>query len=282
MSSIVSQRFIECHNELKSRNKVKSSRQFALALDYAPQSLNDILKGKRDVTIELCRKSIHLFDFNPSYLFSGIGAIFTTDEENFESDKILTIVTDENNDEKIVHVPVAAQAGYGGNITNSHYFSNLPTFSLPDYRLHDGTHRCFDISGDSMEPTLYSGDKVVCSYLEKEHWERTIKNHLVYVVVTNDDVVVKRLVNKIKDSGYIQLFSDNSYYNPYVIPIDEVKEIWTVRVKISPFMPSPNHVRNGLHDEINQLGKTIDQQTGLIKELNTTIELLLKKQRSAM
>lgn len=281
MNNIVTQRFVECHNLLKERNGVRSSRQFALALDYAPQSLNDILKGKRDVTIELLRKAIAKFDFNPSFLFAGQGTPFSKDVQE-GINKVLTIVTDEHNEERIVHVPVSAQAGYGGNITNATYFEDLPTFSLPDYRFKDGTHRCFDISGDSMEPTLYSGDKVVCSYLEKEGWQRSIKDNIVCVVVTKDDVVVKRLVNKILDSGHIQLFSDNSYYQPYVIPVEEIEEIWTVRVKISPFMPSPSNVRNGLHDEIASFRKTIDQQTHLIKELNSTIELLLRKQRASI
>ena len=58
MNSVVTQRFINCHNKLKIDQRIRSSRQFALSLDYLPQSLSEILKNRRDVTIELLRKSI--------------------------------------------------------------------------------------------------------------------------------------------------------------------------------------------------------------------------------
>jgi len=56
--NIVTERFIKCHNLLKEENRIRSSRQFALSLDYLPQSLSEILRGRRDVTIELLRKAV--------------------------------------------------------------------------------------------------------------------------------------------------------------------------------------------------------------------------------
>ena len=57
MNSIVTERFIKCHDKLLANNQVRSSRQFAISLDYLPQSLSEIVKGRRDVTIELLRKN---------------------------------------------------------------------------------------------------------------------------------------------------------------------------------------------------------------------------------
>jgi len=162
MSSVISERFIECHDLLKESGRIRSSRQFALALDFQPQSLNDILKGRRDVTIELLRKAVEAFNLNPQYILLGKGEKLSTDSP--------IIVTDQFNEERIVYVPVAAQAGYGSNLSEQTFFKELPTFSLPGSRYNHGTHRCFDVSGDSMEPTLDNGDKVVCSYLEPMDW----------------------------------------------------------------------------------------------------------------
>ena len=58
MNNVVTQRFIKCHDKLKEDNRIRSSRQFAMSLDYLPQSLSEIIKGRRDVTIELLRKAI--------------------------------------------------------------------------------------------------------------------------------------------------------------------------------------------------------------------------------
>ncbi len=280
MSSVVTNRFIHCHNALIKERKVRSSRQFALSLDYLPQSLSEILKGRRDVTIEVLRKSVALYKINPNYIFGGSGAMFSYEEVHKDSGQIVTVVTDNQDEERIVHVPVSAQAGYGGQLHDPIFFKELPTFSLPDFRFKSGTHRCFDIAGDSMEPTLYTGDKIVCSFLDKENWEVSIKDNFVYVVVTKGDVLVKRLVNKIKDSKVIELFSDNSFYQPYPVNISDVLELWFVKVKISPFMPSPSNVRNALHEEVDNMNATIADQSVLIKNLNGTIEKLLKQNRA--
>ena len=160
MSSIITKRFIKCHNKLREDNLVRSSRQFALSLDYLPQSLSEILKGRRDVTIELLRKSVELYKINPVYIYTGEGPMFMS-EEDHKSFRVLTIVTNAQDDERIVHVPVPAQAGYAGEMTNPTFISNLPTYTLPDYKYKVGTHRSFDVAGDSMEPTLFEGDKVI-------------------------------------------------------------------------------------------------------------------------
>lgn len=280
MSSIVTRRFIECHQQLLSDGIVRSSRQFALSLEYLPQSLSEILKGRRDVTIELIRKAVDKFNISADYLYTGKGPKFKSDQHLKENAlQILTVVTDHENEEQIVHVPVSAQAGYGGQLHDPIFIQGLQSFTLPGFQFKNGSFRCFDISGDSMEPTLFSGDKVVCSYLEQSNWIHSIKNNYVYVIVTEHDVLIKRLFNRIKENDCIELFSDNSFYHPYPVEIEEVKEIWYVEIKISPFMPSPNNVRNALHQEFDELKRKFTDQSQLIRNLNTTIEKLLKQNR---
>jgi phage repressor protein C with HTH and peptisase S24 domain len=274
MSSIITQRFIRCHDKLREENRVRSSRQFALSLDYLPQSLSEILKGRRDVTIELLRKAVDIYKINPVYIYTGEGPMFMT-EEDHKSFRVLTIVTNASDDERIVHVPVPAHAGYASELTDPTFIQDLPTFSLPDYKYKVGTHRSFDVAGDSMEPTLFEGDKVICSYLEPTLWETSIKDNYVYVIVTRGDVLVKRLTNKIKAEKALTLISDNGYYEPFDINIGDVREIWYVRAKISPFLPSPQNIQNMLRDEVKELQNTINAQSRLINNLNTTIEKLV-------
>lgn len=282
MSNIVTQRFINCHNKLIADNTVRSSRQFAMSLDYLPQSLGEILKGRRDVTIEVLRKAIELYKINPFYIFCGEGSMLHTDGPQNNSGLPITIIDSKDQVEKIVHVPIAAQAGYGGQIHDPIYFNDLKTFSLPDDRYNVGTFRCFDVAGDSMEPTLFEGDKVVCSFIEKDAIANTLRDNYVYVIVTKNDVLVKRIINKIHDSGCIEVFSDNDFYKPYPIPVEDIEEVWFVKVKISPFMPSPSNVRNNFHNEVETLKATIQGQSDVIKELNVTIEKMLKYNRSRM
>ncbi|MEL7222502.1 MAG: S24 family peptidase [Bacteroidota bacterium] len=274
MNSIVTQRFIKCHDKLKADGVVRSSRQFALSVEYLPQSLSEILKGRRDATIELLRKSIAKYKLNPVYIFTGDGPMFMTEEEN-QDFRTLTIVTTANDDERIVHVPIPAQAGYAAEHSDPAFIQDLPTFVLPDYKYKVGTHRSFDVAGDSMEPTLFEGDKVVCSFLEPTLWETGIKDNYVYVIVTRADVIVKRVNNLLKDSRRLELISDNGYYEKYYLRIADIQEIWYVRARISPFLPSPDNIKGFVREEVHELRKTMQQQSALIENLNQTINKLV-------
>ena len=247
-----------------------------MQLEYLPQSLSEILKNRRDVTIELIRKAVEVYKMNPVYLFSGDGPLFMK-EDDHKNFKVLTIVTDTQNDERIVHVPIPAQAGYASESSDPVFVQELPTYTLPDYKYKVGTHRSFDVSGDSMEPTLFEGDKVVCSYLEPTLWESSLKDSYVYVLVTKGDVLVKRVQNRIRDEKCINLISDNAYYEPYEVKISDVVEIWYVRAKISPFLPSPSNVKNMIKGEMDDLRKTIQNQSKIIENLYKTIETLVNK-----
>jgi len=273
-NSIVTQRFIKCHNKLREIGTIRSSRQFALQLEYLPQSLSEILKGRRDVTIELLRKAVESYKINPVYVYTGEGPMFMSEEGN-NSFRVLTIVADNEEEERIVHVPVPAHAGYAGEFSDPTFIQELPTFTLPDYKYKSGTHRSFDVAGDSMEPTLFEGDKVVCSFIEPENWEAAIKDNYVYVVVTRGDILLKRALNKIRETKNLHLISDNNFYDPYDVPIGDIREIWYVRAKISPFLPAPGNLQNNLRDDINKLQVVIDKQSRQITKLADTIQQIV-------
>jgi hypothetical protein len=63
-------------------------------------------------------------------------------------------------------------------------------------------------------------------------------------------------------------------------PANEIKEIWHVEVKISPYLPSPNNIRHAFHEEMDDMKKIIDQQSRSILVLNQTVEKLLKQNRA--
>ena len=104
MYNVVTDRFVKCHDFLKEKGIIKSTRQFAQSLNYAPQSMSEILKKRRDIPIEILRKAVELFDLNPNYLFSGEGEFLA--ELSKPELKTLAVVTDNEQNEKIVHIPL--------------------------------------------------------------------------------------------------------------------------------------------------------------------------------
>lgn len=250
---------------------MRSSRQFAMSLDYLPQSLSEILKNRRDVTIELLRKAIEKYKMNPVYVLTGDGPMFMS-EEDHKTFRVLTIVTDSKDEERIVHVPVPAQAGYAAEMAGPSFVHDLPSFTLPDYKYKSGTHRSFDVAGDSMEPTLFEGDKVICSYVEPTLWENAIKDNYVYVVVTRGDVLVKRVFNHLKEEKALLLASDNGFYEAYRVSMNDIREIWFVKAKISPFLSSPQNIQHRIHEEMRELRHTVQQQSRQLDQMHLTIE----------
>jgi phage repressor protein C with HTH and peptisase S24 domain len=276
MNSPITQRFIRCHDQLKLDRRIRSSRQFAQSLDYLPQSLSEILKCRRDVTIELLRKAVEKYRMNPTYLLTGEGAMFVSEEEQ-KGLRVLAIVTTPENEERIVHVPVPAQAGYPAACTDPAFVGELPSYSLPGDLFSQGTYRSFDVSGDSMEPTLVAGDKVVCHYLEPAQWVSSIKTGHVHVLVTRTGVLAKRLGKRIGPDRGLALLSDNPSYPPQETDWADILEIWAAKLRITALFPPPDDREQALQQEITALREELLEQQRLVRNLNGTIEMLLSK-----
>ncbi len=233
----VTNRFLKCMEQLISDHKVRSRRQFAIALGYHPQGISEMTAQRRDVPLELIEKAVHLFLFNATYLFTGKGPPFLspTQEHDIHVHQ-LTIATDEKGNERIIHVPVAAQAGYGGFHDDPVFISELPSYQLPDPQFRSGTYRSFEIAGSSMEPTFRTGDIVIASYVEPRYWTQAIRNGQILVIVTQQNVVIKRVLNKLKSEQVLECCSDNPEFQPYIVPGAQIREVWRVRMRMTTHM----------------------------------------------
>ena len=73
-----------------------------------------------------------------------------------------------------------------------------------------------EVSGDSMEPTLRSGDTIACEWL---HDSTEFVHNRIYVLDTADGAVVKRVERK---GNTLHCHSDNSEYPDFDVPADIV------------------------------------------------------------
>jgi hypothetical protein len=279
MINNVTKRFIDCFIELKAKGKVKSDRQFCISLGYQPQSWTKVIKGERSVTLDLVRKATIIYKFNTAYIFTGVGEKFLQ-EENLN---VLSIAIDEEKKERILHVPISAKAGYQDQFNDIVYLENLISYTLPGDYFNMGTYRSFEVEGDSMEPTLTQGEVIVCSYVDEPSlWQFNLKDSYVYVIVTKNDIVVKRVVNRIAEERCLELVSDNPTFPPRIVDIEDVIEIWIVKMKISPFAHSKISFRQEMTKKYSSLHDIIHGQSDMIERLNNTVEKLLNKQRTQL
>ena len=271
MNSVVSQRFAKCHDKLKEDNKIKSSRQFALSLDYLPQSLSEILRGRRDVTVELIRKAVQLYRINPVYLYTGEGEMFLSEKEKGNL-RVLTVLSDSLSEERIVHEPLTAQSAYAEEGSDPYFVKKLPSYSLADYKYKVHTFRSFDIGGDHMYPSLREGDKVIAGFLEPGLWETAIQDHHVYVIVRSGQVLFRRIINKLRTNNVLEFYSDNGGYGTEVVSPNSIKEIWHVHTRLSPFLHNPDSLQKQLLEELKDTRQMLLNQTKLIHSLHETID----------
>ena len=142
--------------------------------------------------------------------------------------KVIVLKDEDVEEERIPLVPVMAQAGYLQGYDDPQYIKELPMYNLPGMR--NGTFRIFQVEGLSMYPTLQSGSYVVGQFVED--WEH-ISDNRIYVVVSTEGVIVKRVLNRIEKYGSLYCKSDNRVFPHINVRLNDVKEIWECKMHLS-------------------------------------------------
>lgn len=145
---------------------------------------------------------------------------------------------DNPENEGIDFIDIAAQAGYPKKITDPMFKSSLKKIFIPGMPYRGEDYRIWEVEGNSMEPTFKEGYHLLSEKVEPQFWMRPKQYH-AYVIVTEEDVLLKRIaISKTKPDHYV-LHSDNELYPEFLFPIELVKELWFVRRKMDWEMAPP-------------------------------------------
>lgn len=260
-------RFLACIDKLVADGRVNSRRQFAMNLKYHAQGITEMSAGRREIPLDLLAKSVAAYQLNPVFLLTGKGSMFSSASDDDVSIRQLSIVTDQTGKERIVHVPVTAQAGYGSLSSDPVFVQELPTYQLPDNQFTQGSYRSFEISGSSMEPTFFQNDIVIASYLEPRYWAQALHDGWIVVIVTQHDVFIKRILNRLKSHQQLECISDNVEFEPFTLAADEIKELWRARVKMTSHMEQPH-----AHAHVALFSQQLQTQQRLLEELTEKMQ----------
>jgi transcriptional regulator with XRE-family HTH domain len=167
--------------------------------------------------------------------------------------RVLTSTVGSDNEENIELVPEKAKAGYLTGFSDPEYIVSLPTFRLP-FLDNDKKFRTFQISGDSMWP-IPPGAYVTGEFVQD--WT-SLKSNQAYIIFTLDEGISFKIVeNEIKEKGQLQCISLNSLYQPYTVPISNIKEIWKFVHYISAELPSGNLEMNQVVRSLAEIKKEV-------------------------
>lgn len=234
---LVNQRFNQAYKLLEKLNLIKGKSDIAKKLGTYNHVINSILKGQRNITVDqlllLCRE----YGLDANYLMGMAEAPFRAGQR--PDSELPTHGGQEastSGRRNITLVHERAMAGYALAHQDPTFLAEQPRFSIPHL---EGELLAFEISGDSMMPTITNGDLVVCEVLERpmDGGFPTLFDNHVYVVVT-ESVVAKR-IQQIKEDNQVsrlRLISDNdSVYKPYEVDLEEIRQILRVKCRVTDY-----------------------------------------------
>ncbi len=238
---IEAQRFKELR---KSLGHTQAS--FAQELEIKSSTI-DIERGKMRIPSHALIILMKKYGVNPLWLFGESTQMNQKPVKQEVLPKVVVMDAAEEN-ENVLMVNAKAAAGYPSNLSNHQWYTSLPAFHIPLPSFKGVSIRAFQVEGYSMVPIFKPNDWVfgkAVLYLNDIH------DGDVYVVVTHDSVLVKRVYNK--DAEHLVLVSENREYPDINMPKSEVQELWHFASKMSFDLEQGEGRLNAINDKIDIL-----------------------------
>ena len=217
MQDPVSQRFLECYHLLKEQGAIRSARQFAIAINIFPQSFNEILKGRRDVTIKLLRQACEQFSINSSYVLTGRGErlLEKSNSGYFPKSSFIPVICPHR------HQLYARQEL---DVQYVDHWPLAPNWSGQKISIAFQSHRT------DLRPSLESGDILFCRKLEECNWCVNVMASRIYIFVTHEELYIARAMHTHGDEITISISAEAPDIQ---LRLEDLREIWVPQHKWS-------------------------------------------------
>ena len=240
----------EPHNILEIRDLLGLSQtDFAKKLGISREVINKMESGKMKVSKRTSARLQKYLEEHPvGYNLGDVNILGKSSQVSEKRSRPVSFrqhLLEEKNGASVYLVPligIKAQAGYVKGFEQTDFMDGLDQYSLPPGVNPIGAvWRYFEIDGDSMEPTLSAGDVVLATMVPHEDWD-DIKDFCVYVILTGDQLLIKRLYKK-SHTEWV-LISDNEEVAPQkVLNTEDVRQLWLMRRHIRSKAPIPKEFK---------------------------------------
>lgn len=189
--------------------------------DLSKRSLDDIVIISKATGIDMSELIGSSFDVSTG---EGNMGIFNQENEVSYGDFI------------VMDVPLVGQYAYGGYLCgyqDEAYVAQLPRIPFVVDHEARGRYVAFEMRGDSMtdESQRYiEGDILLCREVPRDLWCQT-RLHMKkwdFVIVHEDGILIKRVIDHDVESHTITIHSLNPLYKDRVIDLVSVKQIFNV------------------------------------------------------
>lgn len=135
--------------------------------------------------------------------------------------------------------------------------------SLPRWLLRNGNYAVFPVVGDSMEPTFYARDYVLCRFLPKTEWDDLREDAVAVIVSESRGLQLKRLTFRLGE-GYVRCKSDNRSHPYYQLDLEDVLEVWRFEWRITSSAHNPTE---GLAERVSTVEDTLEDMRVLLEQV---------------
>ena len=251
-------RFIHVYELLKKEGKVRSARQFALSIDTYPQSLNDILKGRRDATLQMIQKVVSNYEVCAHYLLTGEGEIRRPKSRiNTAPTKSVTFI-------QAHQFEAFAEATQKGLCHETDWIN----WEIPSQMVGSDECHAFQCNSGDLSEHISLGDVLFARLVPKAAWKSNLSSKRIYIVVTQETVLFIRLQN-VDISGIILRKDDRDL--PVHLDFADIQEIWMPSTKLSRNLIS--EVTDS-HIQQSELLRAIEAQSETITSIQEKLEQL--------
>ena len=253
---------IKKHSVEKRISKIRkllkiSQSDFARKINITQGALSQIENEKIHISVETLYQVCDHFNVSADWLIYGRNGMFRSQKLEKAKASPSKKIKEEN---KVVLIDVDAHADYLTNFGDEEYINSLDAYRIPGFV--DGNFRMFEITGDSMEPSLYEGEIVVVEQIEDIS---CLGKGELCVLVTNDGIIVKKLY--LYEDGYKALIlkSDNQKYKSYKLSKDKILEVWEVKAKITSAFLTKNLRQEKKYIDLEERIKRLEKELDKIK-----------------
>ena len=201
-------------NDLEKYLSFKKKSDFADLLGISPSTLST-WKARKTFDAELIFAKCKFV--NPEWLLTGEGKMLKA--AKIQGDPDFNFGPSKFSYKPIPLVNVSAVAGFGSANFSISEDEIRAYYVVPDFGTIDFMITIF---GDSMIPKFTGGDIIACRQIQERSFIQWNKCHVLSTI--NQGILVKRILKSDRENCLLAV-SENTAYQPFDIPMEEVNGI---------------------------------------------------------
>lgn len=217
----ITKRFIETYKSM-GLNGYKMNKACPV---LSKQKISNIENGKHEVSLDMLTAFFETYpDVNREYILIGKGNPVVDAQTKNESNVVKVSPYLQDALVKVQYVPIDAMASFVESLYDTAYEIDSYGVMPEEGEVLDSSYMVFQVRGDSMEPTIPDGAKILVRRIDEGLWDSVSG---VVVIVYGKTLSVKRVLkNSLFLDNILTLKADNPKHGQLDIERREIMGMW--------------------------------------------------------